>query len=61
MKYQCINCGFIDEDDVCQERIVDLEPMGDHKVERVSFFDVCGFCGSDDIEPIELGACRFCD
>ena len=35
-------------------RIADrAEPMGDHKVERVSFFDLCGFCGSDDIEPIE--------
>jgi hypothetical protein len=41
MKYECVNCGLIDETDVCEERVVDLEPMGDHKVERVSYYTKC--------------------
>ena len=61
MRYECVNCGLIDETDVCEERVVDLEPMGDHKVERVSYYTKCGFCGSDGIEPIEPGKCRYCD
>ena len=61
MKYECVNCGLIDESDVCEEKVVDLEPLGDHKVERITYFTNCGFCGSDNIEPIEPGYCPHCD
>lgn len=61
MKYECPYCGIIESSDVVVEEIIDLEPMGDAKVERRSYVSQCGFCGTDDIWPFNGNYCISCE
>lgn len=49
-KFKCEQCDFFGNDDeIVIVKEVDMEPYGDRKVERASYYYYCPDCNSDDL------------